>query len=176
MLSLVQQGKFHNQKGSHVTERGAKEVTDLLHKKEAGGLDDSPRWPEETEQPARDKRELQDWSQRLVQLRRKADLPLSMVMRWTSEAVEDWKVHLARDLLQACLKHAHQQIERSEAMSLPPEVDDFLKLQASSGQPQIIDLQGASGPMVGERAWALGARCRLSPSSGRAPSVWPQLQ
>ena len=31
MLSLVQQGKFHNQKGSHVTERGAKEVTGLLH-------------------------------------------------------------------------------------------------------------------------------------------------
>ena len=31
MLNLVQHGKFHNQKGSHVTERGAKEVTDLLH-------------------------------------------------------------------------------------------------------------------------------------------------
>ena len=45
--------------------------------------------------------------------------------------------------MQACLKHAHQQIERSEAMSLPPEVDDFLKLQASSGQPQVIDLKSA---------------------------------
>ena len=61
---LVQHGKFHNQKGSHVTERGAKEVTDLLHKvAEAGGLDDLPRWPEDTERHARDKGELQDWSQ-----------------------------------------------------------------------------------------------------------------
>ena len=46
----------------------------------------------------------------------------------------------------------------------------------SLGQPQVIDLEEPSGPMVGERAWALGARCRLSPSSDRAPSVWPQLQ
>ena len=75
MLSLVQQGKFHNQKGSHVTEKCAKEVTDLLHKvAEAGGLDDLPRWPEDTERHARDKGELQEWRQRLVQLRRKADL------------------------------------------------------------------------------------------------------
>ena len=78
MDGLVQHGKFHNQKGSHVTERGAKEVTDLLHKvAEAGGLDDWPRWPEDTERHARDKGELQDWSQRLVQLRRKADLHTS---------------------------------------------------------------------------------------------------
>ena len=131
MLSLVQRGKFHNQNDSHVTERDAKKVTDLLHTKEAGGLEDLTRSPNETAQPARDKGELLHWSQRLVQLRRKADLPLSMVMRWASEAVEDWKVHLARDLLQACLKHAHQQIERSEAMSLPHEIDDFLKLEAS---------------------------------------------
>ena len=75
MGGLVQHGKFHNQKGSHVTERGAKEVTDLLHKvAEAGGLDDLPRWSEDTERHARDKGEPQDWSQRLVQLRRKADL------------------------------------------------------------------------------------------------------
>ena len=50
MGCLVQHGKLHNQKGSHVTERGAKEVTDLLHKvAEAGGLDDLPRWPEDTD-------------------------------------------------------------------------------------------------------------------------------
>ena len=153
MGGLVHHGKFHNQKGSHVTERGAKEVTDLLHNKEAGGLDDLPRWPEETEQPARNKGELLDWSQRLVQLRRKADLPLSMGMRWASKAME--APPRAGPL--AAVPEAHQQIERSEAMPLPPEVDDFLKLQASSGQPQVIDLKSASGPMVGERAWALGA-------------------
>ena len=59
MLSLVQHGKFHNQKGSQATERGAKEVTDLLYKvAEASGLDDWPRWPEDTERHARDKGEL----------------------------------------------------------------------------------------------------------------------
>ena len=88
MLSLVQRGKFHNQNDSHVTERDAKKVTDLLHTKEAGGLDDLLRWPEDTEQPARDKGELLHWSQRLVQLRRKADLPLKMGMRWASKAME----------------------------------------------------------------------------------------
>ena len=43
---------------SHVTARDAKEVTDLLHNKEAGGWDDLPRWPKETQRPVGDKGEL----------------------------------------------------------------------------------------------------------------------
>ena len=34
------------------------------------------------------------------------------------DAMEDWKSHLARDLLQGGLKHAHQQIDKSEVLSL----------------------------------------------------------
>ena len=59
MLSLVQHGKFHNQNDNHVTERDAKEVTDLLLTKEASGLQDLTRSTNETAQPARDKGEPQ---------------------------------------------------------------------------------------------------------------------